>query len=70
LCPGDAEARAANLAAMESMWRWGIASECVALVCVTGLAMIYFVLLRPVSRELNLLATVPASTVRTARRAP
>jgi uncharacterized protein DUF4386 len=54
---GDAEATAANLTALESMWRWGIAAECVALVCVTGLAMIYFVLLRPVSRELNLLAT-------------
>ncbi len=54
---GDAEATAANLAAMEPMWRWGIASECFALVCVTGLAVIYFVLLRPVSREINLLAT-------------
>jgi hypothetical protein len=54
---GDAEATAANLAAMERMWRWGIASECFALVCVTALAMIYFVLLRPVSREINLLAT-------------
>src|SRR3954470_23797790 len=54
---GDAEATASNLTTLESMWRWGIASECVALVCVTALAMIYFVLLRPVSRELNLLAT-------------
>jgi hypothetical protein len=54
---GDAEKTAANLTALESMWRWGIAAECIALVCVTGLAMIYFVLLRPVSRELNLLAT-------------
>jgi hypothetical protein len=57
LVSGDAEGTAANLTAMESMWRWGIASECFALVCVTGLAMIYFVLLRPVSREINLLAT-------------
>src|SRR4051812_6630752 len=54
---GDPGATAANLTAMESMWRWAIASECVALVCVTALAMIYFVLLRPVSRELNLVAT-------------
>jgi hypothetical protein len=54
---GDAEATAANLTAFESTWRWGIAAECLALLCVTGLAMIYFVLLRPVSRELNLLAT-------------
>jgi hypothetical protein len=55
---GDAGATAANLTAMESMWRWGIAAECFALVCVTALAMIYYVLLRPVSRELNLLATL------------
>jgi hypothetical protein len=55
---GDAEATGANVTAMESLWRWGIAAECFALVCVTALAMIYFVLLRPVSRELNLLATL------------
>jgi hypothetical protein len=54
---GDAAATAANLTSMESMWRLGIAAELLALVCVTALAMIYFVLLRPVSRELNLLAT-------------
>jgi hypothetical protein len=54
---GDATATAANLTAMESAWRLGIAAELLALACVTALAMIYFVLLRPVSRELNLLAT-------------
>ena len=37
--------------------RVGIASEILALICATALAMIYFVLLRPVSKELNLLAT-------------
>jgi hypothetical protein len=54
---GDAMATAANLTSMESAWRLGIAAELLALACVTALAMIYFVLLRPVSRELNLLAT-------------
>src|SRR4051812_34159363 len=54
---GDAVATAANLTSMESAWRLGIAAEFLALACVTALAMIYFVLLRPVSRELNLLAT-------------
>ena len=54
---GDAEATASHLTALESIWRWGIASECIALICVTALAMIYFVLLWPVSWELNALAT-------------
>lgn len=54
---GNAAATAANLRSMESAWRLGIAAEFVALACVTALAMIYYVLLRPVSRELNLLAT-------------
>lgn len=53
----DAAATAANLLRMESMWRVGITCELLALACVIALAMIYFVLLRPVSRELNLLAT-------------
>jgi hypothetical protein len=53
----DATATAANLVAMESQWRLAVAAELLALACVTALAMIYFVLLRPVSREINLLAT-------------
>lgn len=54
---GDAAATAANIMAMESLWRFGIASEFLALICTIALAMIYFFLLRPVSKELNLLAT-------------
>jgi hypothetical protein len=54
---GDAAKTAANLTSMEPLWRLGIASEFLALIAVVVLAMIYFVLLRPVSRELNLLAT-------------
>lgn len=54
---GDVAATADNLASSESIWRLGIGSEFIALICVTALAMVYFVLLRPVSRELNLLAT-------------
>ena len=54
---GDAAATAANLTSMEGLWRFGIAAEFLALICVIALAMIYFVLLRPVSKELNLLAT-------------
>ena len=51
---GDATATAANIMSMESLWRLGIASEFLALTCAIALAMIYFVLLRPVSKELNL----------------
>ncbi len=54
---GNAAATAANIAGRESLWRFGIAAEFTALICATALAMIYFVLFRPVSRELNLLAT-------------
>ena len=54
---GDITATAANIAANDRLWRLGIASEFVSLICATALAMIYFVLLQPVSRELNLLAT-------------
>lgn len=53
----DASATAVHLAATESVWRVAITCEVLAICCVTTLAMIYFVLLRPVSRELNLLAT-------------
>ncbi|MFL6520391.1 MAG: DUF4386 domain-containing protein [Chthoniobacterales bacterium] len=53
----NAAATAVNISSMESLWRLGIAAEIVALICVTCLAAIYFLLLRPVSRELNLLAT-------------
>jgi len=54
---GDAAATAAHIVSMESRWRFGIASEFLALLCALVLAMIYFFLLRPVSKELNLLAT-------------
>jgi len=55
--PRNAAATAANLASHEMLWRSGVVSELVMLVLVTALTMIYFVLFRPVSRELNLLAT-------------
>jgi hypothetical protein len=54
---GDAAATAANITTMESLWRFGIVAEFLAVICAIALAMIYFVLLRPVSKEINLLAT-------------
>lgn len=54
---GDATATAKNLMASESLWRFHIAAELLLLICAVVLLMILFVLLRPVSRELVLLAT-------------
>ncbi len=53
---GDATATAANIRTMESLWRFGIAAEFFMLTCTVCLALIFFVLLRPVSRDLALLA--------------
>jgi hypothetical protein len=58
IIPGDAAATAQNLIAMQSLWRLGIASEALALLCTLALAMIYFALLRPVSLELSILAAL------------
>jgi len=54
--PGDASATAANILASEFLFRTGIAAELVVLLCDVALALIFFVLLRPVSRNLALLA--------------
>ena len=52
----DATATAKNLMASESLWRFHIAAELFLLICAIILLLILFVLLRPVSRELTLLA--------------
>lgn len=54
---GDAAATAANIRSMESLWRFGIAAELFLLICAVALTWILLVLLRPVSRDLALLAT-------------
>lgn len=53
---GDSTATAKNLMASEALWRFHIAAELFLLICAIILLMILFVLLRPVSRELTLLA--------------
>lgn len=55
---GDAAATAANLRSMESLWRLGIAAEMIMVVCTVASALIFYILLRPVSRDLALLATL------------
>jgi hypothetical protein len=56
LVSGDAAATAANIRSMESLWRFGIAAEFFMLLCAIALTLIFYVLLRPVSRDLALLA--------------
>jgi uncharacterized protein DUF4386 len=53
---GDASATAANIRSMESLWRFHIAAELFLLMCAVALLLILFVLLRPVNRDLALLA--------------
>jgi hypothetical protein len=53
---GDATATAANIRSMESLWRFHIAAELFLLICAIALLLILFVLLKPVSRDLALLA--------------
>jgi hypothetical protein len=52
----DAAATARNIMASESLWRFHIAAEIFLLICAIVLLVILFVLLRPVSPELALLA--------------
>jgi len=54
---GDAAATAANLRSMESLWRFGIASEMFSGICTIILGLILYVLLKPVNKNLALLAT-------------
>jgi hypothetical protein len=53
---GDAAATAANIMASTLLWRISIAGELIMLVCAVALALILYVLLKPVSKNLALLA--------------
>jgi hypothetical protein len=53
---GDPTATAANIRASEFLWRLGVAGELVLLICAVALTLVFYVLLRPVSRDLALLA--------------
>jgi hypothetical protein len=56
IVPGNATATFERIVASESLWRIGVAGELVLLVCAVPLALILYVLLRPVDRNLALLA--------------
>lgn len=53
---GDLEATAANLRSLEWLWRLGVGGEMVLLVLASALALILYLLLRPVNREVALMA--------------
>ncbi|MBN8651471.1 MAG: DUF4386 domain-containing protein [Cytophagales bacterium] len=53
---GDPVATANNIMAAPGLWRIGIALEYICIICTIILAMIYYYLLMPVHKELNLLA--------------
>jgi hypothetical protein len=53
---GDAAATAANIQGSETLFRLGLAGEMLTCVCDVALAMILYVLLKPVSKNLALLA--------------
>ena len=54
--PADATATANNIVASESLFRLGFASYLVEAMCDIALALIFYVLLKPVRRDLALLA--------------
>ena len=53
---GDATATANNIMASQLLWRVSVAGELIMLVCAVALALILYVLLRPVNKNLALLA--------------
>jgi Domain of unknown function (DUF4386) len=53
---GDAAATASNIAASPLLWRIGIAGDLTMHVCDLVVTMVYYVLLRPVNKNLALLA--------------
>jgi hypothetical protein len=55
---GDAAATAHNIMASQSLWRLGIAGDLIMHVCDVPLMLIFYVLLRPVNKNLALLAVL------------
>jgi hypothetical protein len=56
ILPGDATATANNIMASEGLFRVGIASDFIMILCDVALAMVFYVLFKPVSHALALLA--------------
>lgn len=58
IVPNDPTATAHNLLASESLWRAGIAGDLIMHICDIPLILILYILLRPVNRNLALLAVL------------
>ena len=58
IMPGDAGATASNIVASESLFRLGMVSSLLVLLCDAGVAVLFYVLFLPVSRTISLAAAV------------
>ncbi len=56
IVPGEAAATATNLSRMESLWRLGVAAELFLAIITVVLALITYLLTKPVNKNLALLA--------------
>src|SRR4051812_10087311 len=56
IVPGNGAATASNIIAHELLWRMGIACDLLMHLCDVPLMLVFYVLLRPVNRNLALLA--------------
>ena len=57
IVPGDAATTANNIMASEWLFRLGIASDLIMIICDVALALIFYLLLKPVNNSLSLLAS-------------
>ena len=57
IVPGDASATTNNIVAAESLFRLNIFADLVMIICDVGLAILFYLLLKPVSKPLALLAS-------------
>ncbi|MEZ4730781.1 MAG: DUF4386 domain-containing protein [Caldilineaceae bacterium] len=58
IVPGDAAATASNILAAEAFFRLGIGGDLLMLLSDVALALVFYVLLRPVSHALSLMAAL------------
>jgi hypothetical protein len=56
--PGDATATAERILASEFLWRLGVAGQLVLLICALAMTFTWYLLLRPVNRNLTVLAVL------------
>lgn len=56
IVPGNADATAVNIAAHQLLWRTGIAADLLMHICDIPVMLVFYVLLRPVNKNLALLA--------------